>query len=166
VAAGLTLRIATATDAASIRSVAVPTWRVTYADILSPEAIEEALNTQYSDEAIAAFLAKGEVWLLAEEAGELRGFCATEYDAESGILMIHKLYVHPNAQGSGAGKALMTAASQLQPGACSMQLLVNRANHNAQRFYLRFGMRARRAVTEIVSPTFIKEDYLLEYPLP
>lgn len=158
-------RMATVADAAVIRAVASAAWRQTYAEILTPTAIAEALESQYSDAAIAAALYKGERWLLLEQGGLLQGFCATEFDAFSQILTIHKLYVAPDMQGSGAGQALMEWATRLEPAAYSVRLLVNRANHKAQRFYLRFGFRVRQAVTCIVSPSFIKEDYLLEYPL-
>jgi len=162
----VTLRLATASDAAAIRTVAEAAWWKTYPGILSDDAIEEALESHYADASIAGALDEGQQWVLAEQDGALLGFCATEFFADKHLMFVHKLYVDPNKQGTGSGKALMQHVMTLQPGARAVQLLVNRANHKAQAFYLRQGLRMRQSVTVIASEDFIKEDFLMERLLP
>lgn len=158
----VTLRLAQASDAAAIRAVAEAAWWKTYLGILSDDAIEEALESHYADDSIAAALAEGQQWVLAEQDGVLLGFCATEFFADRLLIFVHKLYVDPNKQGTGSGKQLMQYVMGLQPSARAVQLLVNRGNHKAQAFYLRQGLRMRQSVTVIASEDFIKEDFLME----
>jgi GNAT superfamily N-acetyltransferase len=71
-------------------------------------------------------LGKLEVWV-AEEDGRLIGF------AGLGDHMLYHLYVHPGAQGIGAGSALLEQAKQRRPD--GFTFWVFQKNERARRFY-------------------------------
>lgn len=72
---------------------------------------------------------------VAEEEGRVCGFLARD-GAE-----VCSLYVLPEAQGQGIGKALLDAAKAAVP---HLTLWVFQANNGAQRFYLREGFTETR----------------------
>jgi len=86
--------------------------------------------------------------LLAETAGRSCGM-AILYQAYSSwrgapTLMIHDLFVEDAARGSGAGKALVTAAAKLAQarGACRLDVNVLGWNEPARKFYESLGFAA------------------------
>lgn len=78
---------------------------------------------------------KEEVWV-AEEAGRIVAMAAL-----SGDTLSH-LYVHPDAQGRGAGSALLDRAKTRRPD--GFRLWVFQQNVRARHFYERHGLRAVR----------------------
>ncbi|HVI50000.1 MAG TPA: GNAT family N-acetyltransferase [Candidatus Sulfotelmatobacter sp.] len=86
--------------------------------------------------------------LLAELDGTVRGMTIL-YQAYSSwrgaaTLMIHDLFIEEEARGSGAGKALVTAAAKLaaERGACRLDVNVLNWNEKARRFYESLGFNA------------------------
>lgn len=85
--------------------------------------------------------------LLAEEAGAVAGmlvFFATysSWQGRPGV-MIHDLYVRPNARGKGIGAALVRALAAVvrERGGGRMDVCVLDWNTQAQAFYERLGLR-------------------------
>jgi ribosomal protein S18 acetylase RimI-like enzyme len=78
---------------------------------------------------------KDEVWV-AEDAGRIVGMAVLWDDVLSHI------YVHPDAQGRGAGSALLQQAKTRRPG--GFTLWVFQQNVEARRFYERHGLHAVR----------------------
>ncbi len=78
---------------------------------------------------------KDEVWV-AEDAGRLVGMAVLWGDTLS------QLYVHPGAQGRGAGSALLDQVKARRPG--GFDLWVFQQNVGARRFYERHGLQAVR----------------------
>ena len=75
---------------------------------------------------IRRLFADHEVWV-AEDEGEVVGFAALTAD------MLTHIYVHPDAQGRGAGSALMDQAEERRPA--GFTFWVFQANESARRFY-------------------------------
>ena len=80
-------------------------------------------------------LERGEAWV-AEENGRVVGMAVSSGD------MLDHLYVHPDAQGRGAGSALLEQAKAQRPD--GFTLWVFQENEGARRFYERHGLRAIR----------------------
>lgn len=80
-------------------------------------------------------LAQQEVWV-AEEGGRVVGFAALSPD------MLTHMYVHPNAQGRGAGGALLVKAKEQRPN--GFTFWVFQQNEPARRFYEARGCRVVR----------------------
>jgi L-amino acid N-acyltransferase YncA len=70
---------------------------------------------------------------VAEEDGQVVGFAALSSD------MLMWIYVHPSAQGRGAGSALLAKAKELRPD--GFRLWTFQRNEGARRFYERHGCR-------------------------
>ena len=95
-------------ELALVQSIARRTWPSTFATILSPEQIEYMLNWMYDLKMLESQLEKGHTFLLAEENGAELGFAGFELNyAEGPKAKLHKIYLLPEAQGNGAGKALI-----------------------------------------------------------
>ena len=80
-------------------------------------------------------LEKDEVWVVEDE-GRIVGMSALSGD------LLDQLYVHPDAQGRGAGSALIDTAKERRPG--GFTLWVFQQNEAARRFYERSGFRLVR----------------------
>jgi len=81
---------------------------------------------------VLRLVADQEVWV-AEDEGGIVGVAALTSD------MLSHLYVHPDAQGRGAGSALMDRAKERRPA--GFTFWVFQANEHAHRFYEARGCR-------------------------
>ena len=79
-----------------------------------------------------------EVWL-AEDEERILGFLAIAHSQRDGWEVVERLYVEPDVQGQGIGKALLEQAKALRPG--GLVLWVFQKNEGARRFYERHGFR-------------------------
>jgi ribosomal protein S18 acetylase RimI-like enzyme len=142
------LRTATADDPLAIAALATQVFLDTYAtegvsDHLAMEAMSE-----YSVEAFKARIEDpGCRFILAEASGGLIGFAeilVSARDAPVGNVagaQLVRLYVQPQAQGGGVGRALIEAAERLaaaQP-AKALWLTAWEGNDRALAFYARLG---------------------------
>jgi ribosomal protein S18 acetylase RimI-like enzyme len=84
---------------------------------------------------VRGLIERSEVWV-AEESGRIVGMAALSGDA------LDQLYVHPDAQGRGAGGALLDRAKERRPD--GFTLWVFQQNAAARRFYERRGFRLVR----------------------
>jgi ribosomal protein S18 acetylase RimI-like enzyme len=128
-------------DARRLAEIHVETWRATYRgvmpqellDALSVDARERQWNEWIPNPDVAAFV--------AESDGKVIGFvsvgrCWTEPE----IGELYAIYVVPEAQGSGAGPALMEAAVESLGERWDEAILwVATENPRARRFYEREG---------------------------
>ena len=158
----IALRVAEIKDIPSIISVALPTWKATYPDMVPPEQIEYILETFYSPTAIRELFEQGWKTVLAEKNGQVVGFaCYFRKEGEGNIYRLERLYVLPTSQGDGAGSKLLDAVLQksLAEGASIIELNVNRKNP-AVDFYRRKGFEIVAEVMKSFGP-FSFPDYLM-----
>lgn len=160
---------ATTADIPLIRSIALRTWPVAYGHILSPAQLAYMLELMYSEAALTEQLeVKGHHFVLFTINGEALGFAGYEHHyADRASTRLHKLYVLPTAQGSGAGKALLdhviNAARTVGDGA--VELNVNRFN-KARVFYERNGFRAVRDEVIDIGHGFVMDDHVMVFTIP
>lgn len=89
------------------------------------------------------------VVLVAEVEGKAAGFAYMQFeqvnyaDLLENALRLHDLYVDEVARGQGAGKALMTAATEIAKGSGADKLVLSVAarNGHAREFFARNGFR-------------------------
>jgi ribosomal protein S18 acetylase RimI-like enzyme len=145
----LEIRPITDSDIDAVAVVHVRTWQVCYAGII-PDDYLAALDPAVSAKRRRANLGMpGTATLVAVVDGEIVGFAAfgpyrpTGDDSDPGRAELYALYVHPDHWGTGAGRALMTAAkaAMVAAGWTEMRLWVLAANERARRFYERAGLR-------------------------
>jgi ribosomal protein S18 acetylase RimI-like enzyme len=138
------VRHALVDDADAIERVRTDTWRDAYRGLM-PDGLLDGLGYDATRRrALMAAMRPEQFVLVAEEDGAVAGFCIggpsrTPDDPFSGE--VYAIYVLPEHQGRGAGRALLEAATkELQGrGHRSMIIWVLRENAPSRRFYERMG---------------------------
>lgn len=151
-----------------VQSIAHRTWPSTFANILRPEQIEYMLNWMYSLEMLESQVDKGHTFLLAEEEGKELGFAGFELNYSEGPkAKLHKIYLLPEAQGKGAGKALIleVADRARKAGQKSLLLNVNKYNQKAIDFYSRIGFNEIYKEVIDIGNGYVMDDVVMELNL-
>ena len=132
------IRKATIEDIEAIQSIAKITWAVTY-NFLPAGQMEYMLDWMYSTTSLQQQMQNGHQFFVAEVDDTLIGFASVSKE-DGDTYKLNKLYVLPNTQKTGAGKALLLSviAFAKENGGREIQLQVNR-NNNAKDFYLKHG---------------------------
>ena len=162
----MTLRPATLSDRALIRSISERTWPSTYGHIISQEQIDFMLDWMYSDDSLATQMNTGCAFYIANLNGADIGFCSVSPDDEkvedSKAHKLNKLYILPSAQGTGAGKALLLQAIEVAKGAGSSSIYLQVNKHNdAYRFYLKQGFIKEAEFKFDIGNGFYMDDYVM-----
>jgi GNAT superfamily N-acetyltransferase len=146
----ITVRDATIPDASAEAAVHIATWQAAYAHAF-PQAYLAALDHDAwtANHRVHIQRSPPRISLVAvDDSGEIVGFTHAgprrvasppQYDPEGGE--VYAIYVHPDAWGTGAGRALMQAAVDrlATVGRRDICLWVLDDNPRARRFYERFG---------------------------
>ncbi len=152
-------------DALIIHNLAHEIWRKAYKNILSDKQIEFMLEDMYTPESILSQIENGEKFLLLRNNKHNCGFASFSKLQEPGVFKIHKLYIHPDLHGKGAGRQMIfhIIAIITQQGAHILELNVNRENP-AKDFYLWLGFRIYKSV-DTPYHHFILNDYIMRLDL-
>lgn len=142
----VTIRPAEPDDVPAIRSVGERTWPTTYG-FAGDDYVAHGLATWWSDAALLQSLADTEL-LVAERDGEILGVGNIDVRGEAPV--IWKLYVVPEAQGTGAGSALLSALlDRVRGRAAEVRLEYVDGNERAAAFYAAHGfLETRREADE------------------
>jgi ribosomal protein S18 acetylase RimI-like enzyme len=154
----------TAPEVAAVIALAHRVWHAHYPGIISPAQIDYMLGQRYTVERLQQELATPEIrWELARQAGQLLGFASTIHLPEVQELKLDKLYVAPEAQGRGVGRALVaSAAARAQALACGALILaVNKNNHAAITAYRHFGFVVRAESKVDIGAGFVMDDFIM-----
>ncbi len=143
------IREAANEDAPGIAEVNAAAWPWAYADILSPETIEDETDPLTRALQTTRIIARGDLFLVADGADGIVAYASEfrppqleGFDAEIG-----SLYVHPDFAGRGLGRALVGALTcrLWDRGARSLAVNTLAANAIGRGFYERLGGTARTA---------------------
>jgi len=149
-----------------IQDIAYRTWPETFADILSSEQIDYMLDMMYSDAALNRQLQElGHAFLLAKsnKTDSFLGYISYESPYQGmAQTKIHKIYISPDAQGLGVGKALMEAVENgaRARGDHWMMLNVNKYN-KAEAFYQKLGFEVVGTEDIDIGSGFLMEDKVM-----
>jgi len=146
-----------------IYGIAVPVWEKTYREILSAEQSGYMLDMMYSYASITEqILIKGHHFLLAVEDGKYLGFASYEHNSAYETTKLHKIYILPEAQGMGVGKALITVVenSAKANGNDKLALNVNRYNQ-AVNFYIKAGFVKAGEENINIGNGYLMEDFIM-----
>lgn len=155
-------------ELSKVQSIAHRTWPSTFANILSPEQIEYMLNWMYDLKMLESQLDKGHTFLLSEENGVELGFAGFELNYSEGPkAKLHKIYLLPEAQGKGAGKALIleVADRAKKAGQKGLLLNVNKFNQKAIDFYLKMGFQEIYKEVIDIGNGYVMDDVVMELNL-
>lgn len=127
------VRKAEVADVRAIREIGLTTWPVAYGGLVSAEFIADGLARYWSPEAVEWGIRNG-IALVADDGGQLVGMVGV--GREDDFYVMWKLYVLPDHQGKGVGKALLDAVIESLPdGTTELLLDVLVANEKAIGFY-------------------------------
>lgn len=164
----ITFTPATLNSIKDIQEIVHITWPITYGTILSKEQLDYMLALFYSEEALAIQISENkQLFYILHEDDLLLGFIGIEHQyTDLAVTRIHKIYLLPEAQGKGAGKAAISfiAEEALKKNATSLSLNVNRFN-TALHFYKKTGFVVTAEVNIAIGNGYLMEDYVMEKKL-
>ncbi|WP_371401617.1 GNAT family N-acetyltransferase [Kribbella sp. NBC_00662] len=129
----IAVRRAELSDVDAIRQIGLTTWPVAYAGLVPEAFITHGLAEWWSVEAVERGISRG-ITLVAADGDALVGMVGL--GREEDFWVMWKLYVLPDHQGKGVGKALLDAAiAALPDGTPELLLDVLVANDQAIGFY-------------------------------
>lgn len=161
------LRKAKEEDIAIIQDLADKTWRIAYAEYISPAQLDYMLEKMYNKGELLSQLQQGYTFLIAGEDNKDLGFAGfSPHETKTHTYKLHKLYVLPQAHGKGVGKLLINEVVSIirLAGAKSLQLNVNR-NNKAINFYKKTGFQIIETVDLDIGNGFYMNDYVMEKPI-
>jgi len=158
----LSIRPLSPPDFALIENLARRIWPVAYGAILTPIELENLLSNIYSGQNLAKEVYEGHRFWGAFDGETALGF-ASGYHKENTI-WLKKLYVLPEAQGKGAGRALLETVIAAFAPAEDARLYVNADNRAAQDFYRRLGF-ANSGAVPVRMGDFDFTDFVFVKPL-
>jgi GNAT superfamily N-acetyltransferase len=132
----ITVRVAAEADLAAIAHVGHRTWHATYEPFAGKDYVARGLARWWSGQALRRGL---DHTLVAEDAsGTVVGMASFAPDDD--VLIVWKLYVLPEAQGSGAGTALLRKViADATDRFRAVRLEYVDGNDHAATFYARHG---------------------------
>lgn len=148
-----------------IRSIAYRTWPDTFESILSTDQILYMLEQMYSLEALREQTqVKGHQFILAKEGLEYLGFASIEKNYQDLTqTKIHKIYILPEAQGKGIGKALFEEMTHRARTANNDKLLLNvNRDNKATHFYGKIGFQTIGTEDIDIGNGYFMNDYVME----
>jgi ribosomal protein S18 acetylase RimI-like enzyme len=161
----VSIRKANLNDIPVIQEIANATWPVTYANILTPEALQYMLKHFYSVEPLEQQFKEGHLFFLGEVDNMPIGFAGIS-EVKPGVYKLHKLYVLPNTQKTGAGKALLNHAIKVAKAAKASQFILNVNRYNpAKGFYERMGFNIIAEEDVDIGNGIVQEDYVMTLDL-
>ena len=161
----LVIRPALFSDIPFIQNIAYNTWPSAYGAILTQQQIDYMLNWFYSEKELEEQMKNQHLFFIALQNFIPVGFAAFSAISAS-ISKLHKLYVIPSEQKTGAGKALLHTVEQVaqSKGATRLQLNVNRHNV-AKSFYEKNRFSIVEEVNIDIGQGFFMNDYVMEKDL-
>lgn len=159
----MTLREGSTADIPLIRAVAHAAWPIAYAKIISADQIAFMLERMYGEAALRSqMLEKGHRFLIAGTNDSAAGFAGFEHAYLPGRSRLHKLYVLPEAKGTGMGHALLEAVILAARNAGDRAIELNVNKHNPSRlFYRRHGFTVERDEVLDLGSGYVMDDHVM-----
>lgn len=150
-----------------IRELAHRIWPVAYAEILSQAQLEYMLEWLYNLDVLQNKASTGYLYYAVRVNGVPVGFIGLEPNfPDAGYLRVHNIYLLPDFQGTGLGRAMlnhcMDVAFDLDQH--TLHLNVNRFN-KAREFYEHVGFRIVGEEDIDIGQGYLMEDYIMELRL-
>ncbi len=144
-----------------IQLIADVTWKQTYQSIINPDQIDYMFTVMYSKEALEQQFKEGHLFYFIYNDFDLIGFASIKH-LEDNVWKLHKIYVTPQQQGNGAGKALLQfIINKVRSlGGAQLELNVNRDN-KARFFYEKNGFAIKEKADIDIGNGFFMNDYIM-----
>jgi ribosomal protein S18 acetylase RimI-like enzyme len=127
-------------DIEAVRELLVETWHATYDGIYGPEKVSQITNEWHSVRSLTSRLTRpNSEFLVADDGKRIAGTAFASADDSGKTVMLHQLYVRPEAQGRGVGGMLLDEILDSFPDMETARLEVEEANVKAVAFYEAYG---------------------------
>jgi ribosomal protein S18 acetylase RimI-like enzyme len=138
-------------------------WPQTYESIISSEQIEFMLEMMYSTSSLKKQMEVGHHFLVIYDSYEAIGFASYAKEKNEDTFKLHKLYVVPEKQHAGYGKALLFKVLDevKKEKGTHLILQVNRTNKKAIAFYERNGFEIELSADFEIGNGFQMNDYIM-----
>lgn len=135
----LTIRRGVAGDAEAVSALLLEVWHDTYDRLFGAEKVADISRQWHSAEVLGQQIAAPDHLFLV--AAQSTGLCGHAYAfvGEDGEFQLSRIYVRPEAQGKGLGKALLDKVVAGFPNTSKITLEVHEKQFSAHRFYLANG---------------------------
>lgn len=150
-----------------IQDLAHRIWPEAYGKILSEDQLAYMLDWLYDVQILREKCSTGHLYYLIRVDGIARGYLAVEPNyPDVGHLRIHNLYVLPQNQGAGLGRALINQAIDVafDLDLHTLHLNVNRFN-KAIEFYKHIGFEIIGEEDIDIGQGYLMEDYIMRLSL-
>lgn len=147
-----------------INSLAHRTWPHTFGKILTKDQIAYMLGWMYSIQSIQEQVEKkGHHYILVLKENEFVGYASYENNYnQTSDTKLHKIYVLPEVQGTGAGKVLMDEVIRRTAAAGNKNLLLNVNRDNpAIGFYQKKGFEIIYTEDIDIGNGYYMNDYVM-----
>jgi ribosomal protein S18 acetylase RimI-like enzyme len=141
-------------DLVQIQSMAQVIWNHHYPEIIGQDQVDYMLNRMYDLESLKQQLEQGHVFFNAENLG----FISVQ-SMEDGWFL-NKLYVMPNLQRSGVGRALLDFVIN-EFDIITLRLQVNRQNYKAINFYFKYGFIIEKVADFDIGDGYQMNDFIM-----
>lgn len=131
------IRLARPADLDGVLEVGRVTWPPTFTPLVGDEYVQEALTLWWTESGTMPAIAEGRVWV-AEDNDMITAMAM--YGVVDRVVDVWKLYVRPERQGEGTGRALLrSVVAATCDSADRVTLACLDGNTSAQGFYERAG---------------------------
>lgn len=139
-------------------------WTAHYTPIIGPAQVQYMLDKYQSPSAVAEQIADGYLYDLIHCEGRPAGYAAARADADARATFLSKIYVHPQSQGRGLGRALLEhiEARSRRHDHRTIWLTVNKHNHRAIAWYQHMGFVQTGPIITDIGDGFVMDDYRFE----
>jgi GNAT superfamily N-acetyltransferase len=156
------LRKADVQDAPLINRLAKEVFPITYREILSPEQNEFMFEWMYAVDNIHRQMHEGHCYFLLEDEGQACGYMSIQQEEE--LFHLHKIYVLPVCQRTGAGRFLFEQAKaniknkKPPPGRLAIGV---KPKKPPPALYKKMGMRVLRSDDFDIGRGYFMNDYIM-----
>ncbi len=148
-------------EISAIQIIADATWKQTYISILSKDQIDYMYNWMYSKDELLKQFENGHLFYFIYNNWDIAGFASIE-KIDDNICKLHKIYVVPQQQGKGVGKALLEFIINKVRSLGSAQLLLNVNRKNKARFfYEKHGFIIKEKADIEIGNRYFMNDYIM-----
>ena len=139
---GISIRSCEVGDLEAVSALLGETWHATYDNIYGAERVSALTKSWHSIGTLTENLGQVDAtFLVAEREVRILGTAFARLDVETAKLMCDRIYVHPDAQGTGVGYALLGELIVRSGPAERICLEVESMNTRAIAFYERAGFK-------------------------
>ncbi|EFQ33953.1 acetyltransferase [Colletotrichum graminicola M1.001] len=167
------IRPAALADATAISELGAHVFTVTFGHSVEPHELQAFLDESYSLKATMKDLEdpKKDTILATDSTGDILGFgmltrgtsepCLSHLD---GLVELQRIYMHPKAHGTGAGKLLANKLEEMarEQGFKYIWLGVWQENHRAKKAYEKWGYKACGTHGFAVGPVVQTDDIMVK----